>query len=90
MEYPILSIRDTKTGFMAPTIDTNEHSGIRNFQFAIRNSRDVLGGFPGDFSLYRVGVFNTESGAIVPEAVPVWLADGISALTVKEAEESVG
>lgn len=88
MEYPVYSIRDSRTGFMAPTLDQNDDAASRNFLFAIKNSRDVMGGFPDEFSLYRLGTFNTESGVFSPELVPVHVTSGSSAFVAKEVDHA--
>lgn len=88
MEYPVYSIRDSRTGFMAPTLDQNDDAAARNFLFAIKNSRDVMGGFPDEFSLYRLGTFDTESGVFFPEPVPVHVTSGSSAFTAKEVKNA--
>ncbi len=88
MEYPVYSIRDSRTGFMAPTLDQNDDAAARNFLFAVKNSRDVMGAFPDEFSLYRLGTFDTESGVFSPESVPVHVAVGSLAFTVKEVDHA--
>lgn len=88
MEYPVYSIRDSRTGFMAPTLDQNDDAASRNFLFAVKNSRDVMGAYPDEFSLYRLGTFNTESGVFFPEPVPVHVAVGSSAFTAKEVKNA--
>lgn len=88
MEYPVYSIRDSRTGFMAPTLDQNDDSASRSFLFAVKNSRDVMGAFPDEFCLYRLGTFNTESGVFSPEPVPAHVAAGSSAFIVKEVKHA--
>lgn len=88
MEYPVYSIRDSRTGFMAPTLDQNDDSASRNFLFAVKNSRDVMGAFPDEFSLYRLGTFNTESGVFQLEPVPVHVATGSSVSVAKEVDHA--
>lgn len=88
MIYPVYSIRDSRTGFMSPTLDQNDDAAARNFLFAVKNSRDVMGGFPDEFSLYRLGAFNTESGVFEPESVPVHVASGSGAFVSKEVDHA--
>lgn len=80
MKYPVCSIRDIKTGFMAPTLDINVSSAVRAFGHAIANSPDVLGTFPGDFSLFQVAEFDTDTGLIEPVWPVLHLVDGDAAL----------
>lgn len=76
MRYPICSIRDSKTGFLAPTIDINLDAAIRAFGHAISRSPDILGSCPGDFDLYELGEFDTDSGRIEPLCPVVHLISG--------------
>ena len=72
MKYPIYSIRDSKVGFMTPTIDQNDASAARNFEHAVMNSASLMNSHPGDYALYRIGEFDSESGDIfgcMPEHV---------------------
>lgn len=72
MRYPMYSIRDAKVGFMTPTIDQNDAAAARNFEHAILNAASLMNSHPGDYALYRIGEFDTESGAItgcMPEHV---------------------
>lgn len=72
MKYPMYSIRDAKVGFMTPTIDQNDSAAARNFEHAVLNAASLMNSHPGDYALYRIGEFDTESGAItgyMPEHV---------------------
>ena len=64
MKYPMYSIRDAKVGFMTPTIDQNDAAASRNFEHAVLNAASLMNSHPGDYALYRIGEFDTESGAI--------------------------
>lgn len=65
MKYPVYSIRDAKTGFMTPSVDMNDASAARNFEHAVMNSASLMNSHPGDYALYCIGEFDTESGEIV-------------------------
>lgn len=64
MKYPIYAIRDVKSTFTAPTIDFCDATAMRNFCHAIKNSSDVMHSHPQDFSLWKVGEFDNETGAV--------------------------
>lgn len=66
MKYPVYSIRDAKTGFMTPTVDMNDVAAARNFEHAVMNSASLMNSHPGDYALYRIGEFDSESGKIEP------------------------
>lgn len=72
MKYPMYSIRDSKVGFMTPTIDQNDASAARNFEHAVHNVASLMNSHPADYALYRIGEFDTEFGAVtgcLPEHV---------------------
>ena len=66
MVYPIYSINDALVGFQTPTIQNNDAVAMRNFKEAFS---DV--GTPADFSLFKIGAFDTDTGEIIPEVPQV-------------------
>lgn len=70
------SIRDDLTGFMTPVIDQNDATALRNFTMAcsvVDSSKSSLMTFrPSDYSLYRIAVFDSDTGIIEP-LVPIEL-----------------
>lgn len=85
MTYPVFSIRDVKTGFMAPTIDLNSEAAARNFLHAVAHSTDVMSSNPADFSLYHVADFDTDSGLFAPVAPPVFIVGASVAFKVGDS-----
>lgn len=68
MIYDVVCIRDVKTGFLAPQLEPNLQSAIRNFEHAVlRNEDSLFFSHPEDYALYRVGGFDTDTGALSPE-----------------------
>ncbi|UPW41010.1 nonstructural protein [Sigmofec virus UA08Rod_5764] len=85
-------MRDVKTGFMTPTVDINDQSAVRNFYHAVGNSEGVLYSFSQDFSLYKIGEMDSDSGLITPVVPPTYLAagsDAVAALSPKGVSERV-
>lgn len=71
MKYPVYSIRDSLTGFMTPTLDQNDASAMRNFRVACEQSgSSLMFNRPADFSLYRIGIFDTDTGSLTPVIPP--------------------
>lgn len=65
MIYGLYSMRDAKTGFMAPTLEPNDESAIRNFHHAVQMAdSSLLKTHPQDFSLYLVGRFDSDHGVV--------------------------
>lgn len=78
MKYPVFSIRDRHTGFMTPTVDYNENTAKRNFAKAINSETGIMNFEPGDFDLYKIGEFDSETGNLVSENIPVLVVSGLS------------
>lgn len=64
MTVNLYGIRDCHTGFMSPQVDMNDETAKRNFAMSVNNNPGVLGFRPGDFDLYYLGQFNTDSGEL--------------------------
>lgn len=81
MVYPVVSIRDRKTGFMTPTMDSNIPAAIRNFCHAVQHSRDsVLYTHSQDFSLYHIADFDSDTGIVSPHIPIVFLYEAHDAV----------
>lgn len=59
----IYSVRDINMGFNQPFADVNDDVAKRGFAYAV-NSTDMMGFRPGDFDLYCLGEFDTNTGDI--------------------------
>lgn len=79
MVLGIYAIRDVKVGFLTPTVEQNERVAIRNFSHAVANSQSVLSSYAKDFALYRLGTYDNDTGAIVPEPLPVHVYEAADA-----------
>lgn len=62
MIYSIYSIQDALTGFGAPTLQNNDAAAYRSFAEVFK---DVFQ--PSDYSLWKLGSFDTNTGEIIPE-----------------------
>lgn len=74
MKYGLYCIRDDKVGFLAPAVDYNDASAMRNFREVI-NDGDFAK-HRHDLSLYRVGEFDSLSGYILPLGAIDYLCSG--------------
>lgn len=81
MKYILVSMRDSKVGFMPPQSDVNETHAIRSFSYAINNN-DEMAYSPKDFDLFKVGEFNTDTGEITA-CMPDNIASGYSVFNEK-------
>uniref|UniRef100_A0AAU8B2K7 Nonstructural protein n=1 Tax=Dulem virus 139 TaxID=3145616 RepID=A0AAU8B2K7_9VIRU len=78
MNFKVYSIRDVKTGFMSPTFEINDAVAMRNFEHAVQNSGTVLFTHAGDFSLFCIGTFDSDSGRLMPLELPIEIMSGAS------------
>lgn len=79
MLYGVYSIRDVKTGFMTPTLESTDAAAARHFTHAVVNSPDILSSFAQDFSLYKIGEFESDTAALTPVQPPLLIIEGITA-----------
>jgi hypothetical protein len=79
MIYNIYAMRDELTGFLPPTYDINDAAAMRNFRVAILRSSDSIHYMPSDYSLYHLGVFDSDTGKLMVDEVPTFLMRGESA-----------
>lgn len=77
MKYGVYSIRDARTGFLPPTVDQNDSSAMRNFAHACMQKESLLFSHIEDYSLCKIGEFDSSKGVISPQLVDVIL-DGSS------------
>ena len=84
MTYGVYVIRDDLTGYLMPSFDCNDPSAVRNFSAAVNAQRagNLLHTNPADYTLYKIGVYDTAIGALAP-IEHVQLATGQSVL-IKE------
>ena len=76
MKFGVYSIRDIKTGFMAPTVEVNDQVAMRNFAHAVMQSESVLFTHASDFQLFKVAEFDSDSALFIPVSPIVQIADG--------------
>lgn len=79
MKLPMYAIRDLHTGFLTPTVDQNDASAMRNFRHAIMQESTIMHTHSKDFSLYKIGDYDTDTGEIVA-CIPDLITDGYSML----------
>lgn len=87
MKYNLYAIRDSKANyFWQPQPDLNDAVAKRGFAMMINSSdlKSITGFAPGDFDLYNIGTFDSDSG-IVEAIIPcLFVCNGRSVLEVKD------
>lgn len=84
----LYSVKDNLTGFSAPTHDLNDATAVRNFAYAMQNIPQYAHK-PSDYDLYKVGVFNPDTG-VISSIVPKIIIHGTDFLHKKENEDEKG
>lgn len=65
LELKVYSVFDSKAGvYGQPFYSVNNESAMRDFIAAAMDKDTKIGYFPGDFTLFHLGVFNTMTGKI--------------------------
>lgn len=76
MKLNVYVIRDQRTSYMTPSVDYNDQSAIRNFEHAVLQKDSLFNTHAEDYSLYRIGEYDNQTGRISPEESPVLILDG--------------
>lgn len=76
MIYPVISIRDNKTGYLPVQVDQSVEAAKRNFEFAINKSDSLMYAYAQDYDLFKVGEFDTETGILVTVNPPELICSG--------------
>lgn len=74
------AIRDQLSGFMTPTLESNDAVAMRNFFMALDapEFQSVIAYRPENFSLYKVAEFDTFSGIVTGFSEPELVVAGSS------------
>lgn len=76
MILSMYSIQDLKSGFLTPTVETNDAVAKRCFEHAVQNTNTIMFSHQEDFRLMRLGTFDTETGRIIPLDLIELVCDG--------------
>lgn len=68
MKKNVYTVRDLCVGYTGIILDDNDASAIRGFKFAISNPDSMMFASPKDFSLMKIGTFDTDTGIL--DALP--------------------
>lgn len=82
MIFGVYSIRDTKSGFLQPTVDVNDLCAIRNFEAAVQaGPQSLFFTHPEDYELFKIGQFDSDSGLISSVSPSEFLISAVSILS---------
>jgi len=80
MIFQLCSVFDRQSRqYSAPFTSHTEETATRDFIRAVRDSKGSPDKFPQDYELFRLGLFDSETGEVsCPEKQPTFLAAGSS------------
>lgn len=87
MIYNLYSIKDELSEFAAPFTITDDNQAKRFWRSEIVYKRQIMMDNPEDYSLYKVGKFETETG-IVTYTAPEKIESAKSFVRKKEEKEN--
>lgn len=64
MIYGVYVIRDIKSGYLAPTIDINDATAIRNFEHAVLAKETLYYTHAEDYCLVKIGTYDSDVGVV--------------------------
>lgn len=80
MKFGIYAVRDVKVGFQSISVQPNDAAAVRGFESTVINSDSVLFTHYEDFSLFKLGEFDAESGRITALDLPIQLIEASACL----------
>lgn len=83
MKFGVYAVRDLKVGFQSVTIQPNDATAVRGFESTVLSSDSVLFTHAEDFSLFKLGEFDQDSGRLIPLDLPVQLIEASACLRKK-------
>lgn len=83
MKFGIYAVRDVKVGFQSISVQPNDSVAVRGFESTVINSDSVLFTHSEDFSLFKLGEFDQDSGRLIPLDLPVQLIEASACIRKK-------
>jgi hypothetical protein len=88
MKLIAMSVHDAKgAAFVNPFFVPNEGMGARDFTACANDPDHAFCRFPEDYTLYKVGEYDTETGELVPTFPPKHVISGVQALDLRPLPE---
>lgn len=74
----VYAMQDARVGFLTPTVESNDAVAMRNFEHGLLASQSVLRTHAADFSLYKIGTYDSDTGLLSPLVPPAQVISGLS------------
>lgn len=71
----VYAVKDDKHEYWTPSFEANDETAYRNFAHTILTSKSVMTTFKKDFSLYKIGTYDTSNG-LINSCIPELIAHG--------------
>jgi hypothetical protein len=73
------AVRDSKVGaYSAPQVMRSDGEALRAFADAVNDKQSPMGKYPEDYSMWRIGDYDEETGIISALSVPECIGNGVS------------
>ncbi|UPW41040.1 nonstructural protein [Sigmofec virus UA08Rod_5692] len=76
----VYSLRDALSGFLSPTFESNDQVAYRNFEHVVLEGGSLLSSHAADYTLMKIGTFDSETGQLVSLDPPETIVNGNSIL----------
>lgn len=84
MKTKVYAVMDNKlSAFMTPFFSHNDETAQRSILVALSHAESAIAVAPDDYDLYKIGIFDDESGLIDSEPTPVFV---VRAANLKKTE----
>ena len=71
------AVYDKLTGYMTPNFQANDNFAIRTFDYELKSSEmSLISAKPEDFSLCRIGTYDTDTGVLHAEPIVILVDAG--------------
>lgn len=64
MIYGLYCMRDNVRGFLDPVLAESDATALRNYEYTMSRENTIYNFRPSDFSFYKLGNFDSETGKI--------------------------
>lgn len=80
MKLGVYAVRDVKVGFQTPHVQANDAVAVRGFESAVMQSQSELFTHAADFSLFKIGEYDADTGRLTPLEIPLQLIEASACL----------
>lgn len=67
MIYGVYAVRDLKTGYLSPMVESNDAAAVRGFKHAATKVESLFFTSPADYQFFRIGTYDTDDGVLISE-----------------------